>query len=849
MTFDAKSTPVYQAIKRESFPLLRFAGFLRDSFLFLCIIGLFLIGLSFLNLVSLYLALKTCILFIALYLFFWNLSLFVEFKIRKAGTHLKLADAVLSPDSYNLADFLSFDAAKIILSSVKFAKQRKRILDSGLVLYFALKQSKDINFICFKLGLDTKKISIDLKNHLEKSKQKSDSVQTLSQDFSYMILQALNAANSAGKNLIDEKDILVGLAKSNDFLKKILVGYDLKEKDIENLAIWLNSAEDAVARKRRFWSYENLARAGSIGRDWTSGYTVTLDQFSIDWRRVVARWTFKEIVGHKKEIESAQMALAKSNLSNVLIIGEPGTGRKSIVQAVAQRCYLEKSLPELNSMRVVELDMVQLSSRIQEFEKLEFVLDRIFSEAVSAGNVILVIDELHNFVEQKGQRAGTIDVSGILSKYLAVPSFKFIGITTYDGLHRNIEQNRSFADFFKRVEVSEISETETIRVLQDYVLDFEHKHKILILYPAIREIVNLTAKYMPSLPFPKKAIDILDEAVVYVQSLKEKVLLPHHIAEIISQKTEIPVGKMDVKEKEVLLNLEDLIHKRIINQEEAVKGISVAMRRARAGIGSSKRPMGTFLFMGPTGVGKTETSKALAQIYFGSDEKMIRIDMSEFQAVSDIPRLIGAVSPVEMQGILTTPVRETPFSLVLFDEIEKAHPDILNLLLQVLDEGHITDGNGRKVMFTNTIIICTSNAAADIIFKEVKSGKSPDKQKLIGHLIDKGMFRPEFINRFDATVVFHPLTQENLLDIARLMLEKLKKNLKEKEIDFEITEPLLDKIVGLSYRPEFGAREMRRVIQDNVENTIAQAIISDKVKKGEAIEVNPENFEIVKINM
>jgi ATP-dependent Clp protease ATP-binding subunit ClpA len=356
--------------------------------------------------------------------------------------------------------------------------------------------------------------------------------------------------------------------------------------------------------------------------------------------------------------------------------------------------------------------------------------------------------------------------------------------------------------------------------------------------------VNLTSRYMPSLPFPEKALDILNEAVVYIQSRKEKFVMPHHIAEIISNKTEIPVGKMEVKEKQTLLNLENLIHQRIVNQQEAVKEISIAMRRARAGLSSKKRPMGTFLFMGPTGVGKTETSKALAQIYFGSEDKMIRIDMSEFQAISDIPRLIGSVSPVEMQGLLTTPVRETPFSLVLFDEIEKAHPNILNLFLQILDEGHVTDGHGRKVVFTNTIIICTSNAGADMIFKEVESGKPIDKDNLLNSLFEKGIFKPEFINRFDATVLFHPLTKENLLDIAQLTLNGLQKNLKEKEIDFEITETLKLKIVELSYKPAYGAREMRRVVQDKVENVIAEALISEKIKKGDKIEINPESFEI-----
>lgn len=857
MNFELKNTGAYRAMKRESFPVFRFSGFLRDFFVFLIVISLFFVAVSFTGLVSLYFSAKFFIFSIALCLLFWNISLFTEFKVKRPDIPSGLPDAVQNPDNYNLAEFLDLDSARIIADSIKSAKNRKRMADSASVFYSAVKKGGDINLICFRLGLDIKKLGLDLKNYMEKTGKVARGDQIFSSDFQKTILEAFNVAVQLGHNAVTEKDILIALARCNAFFKKILTEYDLKKEDVENLAFWLDSAEAVLRDQKRFWSKENLALAGAVGRDWSSGYTVTLDQFSVDWSRIVSRQTLKKVIGHEKEIEDAEMLLARSNLANALIVGEPGTGRKSIVEALAQKCYLQKSLPELNGKRVVELDLVQLTARIQDFEKLETVLNQIFSEAAAAGNVILVIDELHNFVEQKTQRAGAVDISGILSKFLAIPTFKFVGITTYDGLHRCIERNRSFADFFRKVEVSEISEKETINVLQNRALEFEQKNKILVLYPAVREIINLSARYIPSLPFPKKAIDVLDEAVVYLQTLKEKVLMPHHIAEVISKKTEIPVGKMDVKEKEVLLNLENLIHQRIVNQEEAVKEISIAMRRARSGIGHKKRPMGTFLFMGPTGVGKTETSKALAKIYFGppasaqgsgeaKEEKMIRLDMSEFQAVSDIPRLIGSVSPVEMQGLLTDPVRETPFSLVLLDEIEKAYPDILNLLLQILDEGHITDGQGRKVVFANTIIICTSNAGADLIFKEAEAGREIKKQKLMNHLVEKGLFRPEFINRFDAAVVFNPLTRKNLLDISGLMLDGLKISLLEKEINFEITDELKEKIVEMSYKPEFGAREMRRVIQDTVENSVAQALLADKIKKGDTIEINPDNFEVVR---
>lgn len=844
--FNIKNSQIIKIVKLKKFKFLEIFNFLRLFLLPFFILSSFLFFVSYLKIISFNFTLNLPILFLSLCLLFYELFLFI--KIKKSNTELKinLSDNNLNLQEYNLAEFLNPETANIINKAIEFSNNRKIFqVNSTAIFYSIIKHSSYAGIICLRLGIDVKKLLIDIKNYIEKTTIQDNSTEQFSDDFKKTILDSLQVSIERQNNRIGEKEILVALSKNNKFFKQVLVDYELKEKDVEDLTFWLDSLEKRANSQSRFWSSENLSRSGSTGKDWACGYTITLDQYSIDKTKEISKWLYKEVVGHKKEIESLEMVLSRSGLSNALIIGDPGTGKKSIIEALAQKCYSSTSLPELNGKRVVELDMISLLSRIQNPEEVETILDKIFQEAYYAGNVILVIDELQNFVGQKVQKAGTFDISGILAKYLAIPNFQFIGITSYSGLHQNIESNPSFLEYFRKIEVSEITELETIKILQSIALGLERKYDVLIVYPTIREIINLTSKYFPSIPFPKKAIDVLDEAVVYVGTLKEKIVLPHHISKIISDKTQIPIGKMDFKEKEVLLNLENLIHQRIVNQSEAVEEISVAMRRARAGIASKKRPMGSFLFLGPTGVGKTETAKALAQIYFNGEEKMIRIDMSEFQAISDIPRLLGAISPVEMQGLLTTPVRENPFSLVLLDEIEKSHPNILNLFLQVLDEGHITDGQGRKIVFTNTIIICTSNAGASEIFKSVESGKKLNKQKMLQGLFDKNIFRPEFINRFDATVVFSPLTKENLMQIAQLSLIGLQKNLKEKEIDFIITEPLKEQIVELSYKPEFGAREMRRVIQNNVENKIAQALLSDKLKKGDKFEVHSETFEII----
>lgn len=853
--FNLTVAPVFRSYKIWSFPLCRYSKWLSRIFLALFAVSLLSFFASLLAGTWPSQAVTFLGFFLAWYLVFFEVSVFMDVKMKNPKPDLLLSVALANPAAYNLAEFLSTDACGIMESAIKKSKLKKLSeVASELLLYFTLLQSKDVQALVARLGLDSKKLLQELKNHFEKQQGGNSTGASFSQTFKDAVKEAANVAVERGQNSIGEKELLVGLVRHDAFFKKVLVDHDLKEKDIENLTLWLSAMEGAIKKSRQFWSRENLAAAGSLGRDFASGFTVTLDKFSIDWREVVRKNRLGQIVGHAKEADELEMVLVKSQLGNALLVGEEGVGRKSIVEALAQRCYLATGLAELAGKRVVELSMVALCSQIDSPEKLESTLDQIFKEALAAGNVILVIDQLDQFVLQRGLRPGSVDISVILGKYLAMPQFHFIGITSFDALHRNLEQNASFLEYFRKIEVSEVSETETMLILQNVALGLEKKYHVIVTYPAIRETINLTARYLPSTPFPKKAIDVLEEAMVYVSTLKDsslgyhaiKTVLPSHIARIISNKTQIPVGKMEFKEKSVLLDLEHLIHQRIIGQDEAVKEISIALRRSRSGLGSKKRPMGVFLFLGPTGVGKTETAKALAQIYFKGEDNMIRLDMSEFQAIADIPRLLGQVSPVEEQGLLTTPVRENPFSLVLLDEIEKAHPNILNLFLQVFDEGHITDGQGRKVIFTNTIIICTSNAGADVIFEKVQSGQKIQKDQVFAALFQKGIFKPEFINRFDAAVFFNSLTREDLLHIAELNLQGLAKNLKEKDIDFTITEALKEKIVQLSYKPEFGAREMRRVIQDNVENAVAQALLSDNIVKGDTIQVSPEDFQIIK---
>ena len=832
MNFNVKKTKIYFAITWERISFLRLANALKKILLILFILVFLafiygfvpnsfsddtnksLLGISIILLVSF---LSVCIK-----------SSFFETKIKKPKLKATLQEAISNPENYNLAEFLSFESARAANKAVN------RGPSSVYLFYFILKDNPKLNFIFSRLLLKVD----DIKKELRASFKVDDLG-----NFEKTIIKSFDIALKKNHERVEINDILLALVEIDPVFKNILLMSGLKKGDIDSLVLWLENIEKKERERKRFWEYENLARNGTLAKEWTAGYTITLDKYSEDITDSIRRKNL-EFIGHEEQIKIIERILSRGEINNVMIIGEEGTGKKSMIYALSQKSLLGKSLAGVNYKRFVELDMPALLAQLESLDEVESVLDQIFNEVAMSGNIILVIDEIHNYIGQD-QRPGVIDISGIIAPYLKLPQFQIIGITNYEGLHRNIEKNISILSLFGKVEVSSILPEETLILLQYLTFFLETKYKIFISYPAIREIINLTEKYFPSLYFPEKAIDILDEVAVYVASLsKERIVLPKHVAKVITEKTEIPVGEIESKEREILLNLENLIHKRIINQIEAVKEVSTALRRARSNVTVRKGPMGTFLFLGPTGVGKTETCKALAYYYFGSEEKIIRLDMSEFQSIEDIGRLIGSEKGI---GILTTPVKENPFSIILLDELEKAHRDILNLFLQVLDEGHITDGMGRKVSFKNTIIIATSNAGYQVILKALKDREEWQgvKQKMLDHLFENRIFRPELINRFDAVVLFKSLSKENLLDIAQLMLNSLKKNLAEKGIEFEITKELKEKIVELGYNPVFGARQMRRVIQDKVENVLAAALLSEQLPRGAKISLNPQTFELI----
>lgn len=635
---------------------------------------------------------------------------------------------------------------------------------------------------------------------------------------------------------LDQTQILENVLREPEkFLDDFLKQNSIQKTDFFYVLNWEITEADYQKRRKKFWEKENLFSYGGLGRSWIYGWTNTLDKFSSelgDTKDMI------HLIGRREEVETIGRILCKGQQSNVLLVGEPGVGKKTLVRQFARLVKQGRTAGPLAYRRVIELDLNSALAGLLNEGQIKERLIRIFNEATNAGNIILVIDEFHNFVLPEK------DILPTLLPYLEGSFFQLIALTTYENFHGQIEKNPGLLKFFEKVEIKEPDLAHTLLILQDNLSRLEKRTGKRITYQSLKEVIKTADQYIVDAPMPEKALDLLEETALYAAvNTQDYFVLPKHVDSVVSQKTEIPIGELQGAEKEKLINLEQFIHQRIVNQELAVKEIASAMRRARLEIASKDRPMGSFLFLGPTGVGKTETAKALAEAYFGSETKMIRFDMSEYQGATALERMIG--SPLTQNpGVFTTAVRENPFALLLLDEIEKADANILNLFLQVLDEGRLTDAAGRKVNFRNLIIIATSNAASELIRQMVQQGTDPNefKNKIFDYIHQNNIFRPEFLNRFDGVVMFHPLSEENIFKIAQLLLGNLTKRLHEQELIFSATDSLAKKIAQIGFDPVGGGRAMRRVIQEKIEDLIAKKMLRGEIKKNTPFEIKAEEI-------
>ena len=730
-----------------------------------------------------------------------------------------------------------------------------------------------------------------------------------------VVESSVQEAFRMGTGYVGTEHILIALIRENDNIAvRIMVSLDLNlQRLYDDIMNMLGEGEDQNGSARGM---------NSQGEKQEKSATETLDKFSRDMTALAKKNKFDPIVGRDKEIERIVQILSRRTKNNPCLVGDPGVGKTAIVEGLAQK-IAEGNVPDtLKNKRIVGLDLSAMVAGSKYRGEFEERMKKAMDEVKADGNIILFVDEIHTIIGA-GAAEGAIDASNILKPALSRGEIQLIGATTLEEYRKHIEKDAAFERRFQPVKVEEPDEQAAVAMLKALRDKYEMHHKVTISDDAIEAAVKLSARYVSDRFLPDKAIDLIDEAASRlrlktfsapdnVAEMEEKlaemekekeaaikteefekaaeikraqdalraqwkeakkewennhenqaqVVTREEVAEVVSVWTGVPLQSLQEEESQRLLHLEDTLHQRVIGQSEAVKALAKAIRRGRVGLKDPNRPIGSFLFLGPTGVGKTELSKALAEALFGDEDAMIRIDMSEYMEKHSVSRMVGSPPGYvgyEEGGQLSEKVRRNPYSVVLYGESEKAPPDVCNVLLQVLDDGHITDGQGRKVDFKNTVIIMTSNAGARSIVEPKRVGftsmetEEQSYQNMKKNVMEevRHIFKPEFLNRIDDMIVFHSLTQEDILEIVKLMTKTVSKRIKENmDITVTFTDKALEKIAEEGYDKAFGARPLRRAIQSRIEDAFAEEYLMGNFKAGDKVSVGVKTngflFRVVK---
>ncbi len=569
-----------------------------------------------------------------------------------------------------------------------------------------------------------------------------------------------------------------------------------------------------------------------INRGWLGVPTPALDLVGEDLTKTAAKSKDSKFIRSSSVVRDVVNILSQSSGKSVILAGPPGSGKSALVRHLAKMIVIGDAPPALATKRLVMLDLTKLLSGIKTQGELAQRVKDIFEEASLSQNVIIVIEEIHEL--GMGEAGASFNLYSLMQPYLESDAFQFLGTTEADNYSKILEKNSSFARIFRKIEMPPASKEETLDILEYRSIDLERKEKIKLTLIALKTAIELSQKFIKDRVLPDSAISVLKEA--QTQSV-EGWITKDIIKKVVSSRVKVPLVEVGTADKDRLLNLETEIHNRMIDQEQAVKVVSDTLRRSVTGLREEDRPLGTFLFVGPTGVGKTELAKTLAEVYFKDKGAFIRFDMSEFQNPESVVRLIGGQGE---GGLLTEAVRNRPYALILLDEFDKANDKILALFLQVLDDGRLTDGAGRTIGFENTIIIATSNVGSLLIAQGLQSGKSLEQidQEINDEMLK--VFRPELVNRFDDIVIFKPLSQEDLQKIVTLKLTNLQNQMKQKGYLIEFDEQLINELGKRGFDPIMGARPLRRLIQDTLEANLSKLILENKFTKGQPFEAGAD---------
>lgn len=763
-----------------------------------------------------------------LVLFFLKFKALLVFLLAASGYFILKKDSPLAK--------ISGSAKKDTLQRVATGDLRK-ILNESLkpsVLVFSLSSLSQIKRFLAKAGIDEREFLKKFQTEIKRADVEAKKEE--------LFRKSLKFASALGESCVTPLHLFLSLVGESEILEKVLFDLGVTRQDLYLIAKWMKS-ERKLKRKPRVWDEDFVLKPlGGVNRAWTARATPTLDRFGVDLTRMAQKGKLPKVVGKKKTIEEAIRVLSRSTRDNVLILGEAGCGKTMMVKGLAQKIIEGGADEALFSKRIVNLNLSRLLAGTKTAGELSERLVRILDETAEAGNVILFIDEIHNLA---GLGESAINIFGTFEPYLSSSAFQTIGATTWENYRQFIEPDPAFASLFQVVKLPEATVEETIEILEIITLDLEKRHQIAVSFPAITSAVDLSRRFIHYRVLPDKAVAVLEETAVAVARKRPGgMVTAEDVAGVVSSKTSVPITQITKEESEKLLKLEEKLHERVINQNAAIQAIADAMRRARVGLKEEKRPICALLFVGPTGVGKTEMAKALAEVWFGDEEAMVRLDMSEFQTKDSITKLLGsqpAGSSPGTSGVLTESVRQRPFALLLLDEIEKAHPDILNVFLAVIEDGRATDGQGRVVRFNNTIIIATSNAGTYLFDEEVKQGwtREQTKERLKKEELPR-FFKPEFLNRFDGIIICASLTKKDILKIVELKLQRLAEKMAKKHIFVTFKKDLVEELAQRGYQPTMGARPLRRLIADTLESWLAQKLLKGEIKKGDSVKLGKE---------
>jgi ATP-dependent Clp protease ATP-binding subunit ClpC len=797
-------------------------------------------------------------------LFFWNKSnplilfflfslwfdLFLIYKKSEAKASLVKIDyrrflsgktkKISAPKKYNIAKTYSDAAIGVIEDAFLLASKLNQPQVTIIHLFRVLLKTKEIQTLFIRLNVDAKKL-VELVDHrlidpqAAKFSGRSDLAPALEEVFILAFVEAYNLNQVS----VDILNLISFCYQKDPRLAEVLYELEIDHNKIINTVEWFRVNEKMLSNYNSYRHSAVFKPGTGMNRSYTAIATPTLDHFSHDLTIQSKNGMTSVCVGRQFELNSIFEAFAGGH-AGVLLVGPVGVGKSAIINGLA-RLMVEERVPEFfKDKRLVELDVSRLVSGAEAAQAEERLLT-IISEVNRSANIILYIDNIENLIGISAGSQESLDLSEVLAEALSRKHLICLASATTENYTKYIE-NKALGTAFTTIGIKEPEFNEAIQILESKVGFLESKYDIYIVYSALEQAVKMSERYLHDKFLPLKAIDLLEKsALIAAKNLKNDPTKgfcgQEEVAAAIGEMTGIPASKVTVNESQKLLNLETEIHKRLIGQEEAVKAVSSSLRRARVQIKEGKRPIASFLFLGPTGVGKTELAKAVSQIYFGDEDYLVRIDMSEYQNQDSVRKMIGDVDG--NLGYLTEAVRKKPFSLILLDEIEKAHPDILNLFLQLFDDGRLTDGQGRTISFTESIIIATSNIGALYIQEQIKAETklSIIKQELIDNQLNKHM-RPELINRFDGIIVFKPLSEENVLAIATLMLKKIKKTLSEKGISLKADKKGVAILAHEGYDPKFGARPLRRLLQDKIEDSIANKLLSGELKRRDTVVIN-----------